>query len=240
IQRIQEILALKPHKLTITLSLDGPPALHDTLRGVTGNWQNCLEVYRHFLSHPHPRLQIFFGFTLSDFNLGAFAATVEAVRKEFPGMNYRSWHMNIAHHSSHYYDNAAIELRSAVNTPAFLQEIAAFREAKRGRWYDPVAFLEGCYLTSALEFIRTKKTPMPCRAIDSSLFLAANGTCYPCSIWDRPLGNIREFNYDLTALLASSEARRAKNEIRAKQCPNCWTPCDAYPTILGNLFKTLS
>ncbi|MEO5332775.1 MAG: radical SAM protein [Magnetococcus sp. YQC-5] len=237
IQRIQEILTLAPHKLTITLSLDGPPAQHDTLRGVEGNWLSCLEVYRHFAKKPHPNLEIFFGFTLSDFNLGTFTATMQAVREQIPEVDHRQWHMNIAHRS-HYYGNMAIELHSDANQAALAKEVADFRAAKQG-WLDPVAFLEGLYLTNALKYLETGTTPLPCLAIRSSLFLTPNGDCLPCSIWNRPLGNIREFDCNLKALLAADRAREAVRDIQAKQCPHCWTPCDAYPTILGNLFHVI-
>ncbi|MBF0126952.1 MAG: radical SAM protein [Magnetococcales bacterium] len=234
IARIGEMLRLKPHRLTITLSLDGPPELHDTLRGVAGNWAGCLTVYRHFVHHPHPRLRLFFGFTLSDRNVGTLAATMEAVRSLFPDSDHRLWHLNLAHHS-HYYGNGDLTLLSGANQAAFLQEITALRETKKG-CCDPVAFLERRYLTHALDYIRTAKTPMPCLALRSSLFLAPDGECFPCSIWERPLGNVRAFDFDLGALLASERARETLEEIRAERCPHCWTPCDAYPTILGHFF----
>ncbi len=238
IQRIEEILALRPHQLTITLSLDGPLEQHDTLRGTPGNWQSVMKVYHHFHLHPHPRLQLFFGFTLSELNLGHFNATMAAVHKEFPHCTPRQWHMNIAHQSSHYYANDQIELRSVANQLRFQQEITAFRRIKQ-RFLDPVAFLETTYLQQALSFIRTNRTPLPCKAMVSSLFLAADGGCFPCSIWDHPLGNLREFDYNLTALYAGEAAIDAKQKIIDQQCAHCWTPCDAYPTILGNLFTVL-
>ncbi|MBF0341019.1 MAG: radical SAM protein [Magnetococcales bacterium] len=235
IQRVQEILAQNPARLTITLSLDGPETLHDTLRGVTGNWQHALEIWRHFQRHPDPRLQLFFGYTLSDLNLEALTETMRQVQTALPGLDSRVWHMNIAHHSSHYYANSANPLRSPENQAAFVREITAFRAIKRREPFHPIRFLELCYLDYALAFIRGKSHPMPCRALRSSLFLAPDGTVFPCSIWDRPAGNLRAFDFDLRALLASSAAQEITGEIRASRCPGCWTPCDAYPTILGNL-----
>lgn len=236
IQRIQEILALGPPKLTITLSLDGPPALHDKIRGVEGNWQSVMAVYRYFMHQSDPRLQLFFGFTLSDYNLGGFSATVRAVQELFPDVDVRQWHMNLAHHSEHYYGNGATLLQTMANRDAWIAEITAFRERKQG-FFDPVAFLEGRYLTHAVHYIRTGQTPMPCKALLASLFMEADGNCFPCSIWNRPLGNIRDFDYNLHRLLAAESVSMARQEIKAKQCAHCWTPCDAYPTILGQLFS---
>jgi len=31
--------------------------------------------------------------------------------------------------------------------------------------------------------------------------------------------------------------RELREEVVGERCSHCWTPCEAYPTILGNLFK---
>ncbi|MBF0214683.1 MAG: radical SAM protein [Magnetococcales bacterium] len=239
IQRIQEILALDPPRLSLTLSLDGTPEQHDILRGVSGNWRNALEIYRHFERHPDPRLQLYFGFTLSDRNVGTLTATMEAVRRQLPHTHWRHWHLNLAHHSAHYYQNENTTLRSASNRPAFLEELTTLHARKRTRSPDPVAFLERRYLAIARRFIAGQHHPMPCLALSSSLFLDPDGTCLPCSIWDRPVGGLREHEFQLSRLLAAAPARQARQEILSARCPGCWTPCDAYPTILGNLLPTI-
>ncbi|MBF0272796.1 MAG: radical SAM protein [Magnetococcales bacterium] len=239
IQRIQDILALDPPLLTITLSLDGPPEQHDTLRGVPGNWRHCLEVYHHFQRHPHPKLQLFFGFTLSDDTVGTLTRTMQAVRERFPEADPKIWHLNLAHHSAHYYGNLHRPVLSETNRQAFRDEINGFLTLKRRLWPDPVAFLESRYLTSALDFIQGIRHPMPCRALTSSVFVAPDGTCFPCSIWDRPIGHLRDHACDLNALLASAPARHTLETIAQNGCPGCWTPCDALPTILGNLVHPL-
>ncbi|MEO5345874.1 MAG: radical SAM protein [Magnetococcus sp. YQC-9] len=241
IQRIEAILALNPPRLTISLSLDGPPDQHDLLRGVSGNWHGVMEVWEHFRRHPDPRLQLFFGFTLSDHTLGTLPITMQSVKERFPEIDARAWHLNIAHHSDHYYGNPKTRLRSLESTAAFEAEISRLHAQKIiRRWIDPVAFLECLYLSYARAFVRGVTHPMPCRAVDASLFLASDGTLYPCSIWNRPLGNLRDHDFDLMQLLVSPLVQSIRAEIQANHCPGCWTPCDAYPTILGNLLPTLS
>ncbi|MBF0262425.1 MAG: radical SAM protein [Magnetococcales bacterium] len=241
IQRIGQILALNPPRLTVTLSLDGPPDRHDALRGVPGNWEGVMTLFDHFNTHPDPRLQLYFGFTLSDHTVGTLGETMRLVHARFPNVDARHWHVNIAHHSAHYYDNADTPLLTPERTNACADEITDLRDRKKARRFiDPVAFLECLYLNHARPFLGGRTHPLPCRAVDTSLFLAADGTLYPCSIWDRPLGNLRDHAMDLTALLAHAPARACRAEIRAARCPGCWTPCDAYPTILNNLLPDLS
>ncbi|MBF0614203.1 MAG: radical SAM protein [Magnetococcales bacterium] len=237
IQRIEELLRLDPPMLTITLSLDGPLPLHDRLRGVEGNGQNVLEVLRHFHRHPDPRLRLYLGFTLSDHNVGTLTATKEAVQREMPWIDWHHWHLNLAHTSAHYYGNSAQPLLTPPHHPALIQEITTMRAQKASRWWDPVSWLETRYLDGAIRHLAGQRQPLPCLAIHSSLYLAPDGTCYPCSIWNHPVGQLRDFDYDLSALLASTPARHTREMIHKQQCPGCWTPCDAYPTILGHLVQ---
>jgi hypothetical protein len=29
--------------------------------------------------------------------------------------------------------------------------------------------------------------------------------------------------------------RKRRQDVADENCPHCWTPCEAYPTLLGNL-----
>ncbi|MBF0180705.1 MAG: radical SAM protein [Magnetococcales bacterium] len=234
IRGIEAILLQKPNLLTITLSLDGPPERHDAIRGAAGNWRDVMAIHRHFAAHPRPNLRFFFGFTLSAFNAGMLDEAMRAVREAFPGVDHRHWHLNLAHHS-HYYQNTGVALHDPASEALLLRDLDRLRVAKRRQWFDPAAFLERVYLSRAKAFLATRKTPLPCLALRSSLFMTPDGECYPCSIWEFPLGNVRAFGFDLRALLEGARAREALERIRAGECPHCWTPCDAIPTILGHL-----
>jgi len=64
---------------------------------------------------------------------------------------------------------------------------------------------------------------------------------YPCSIWDEQIGNLRENGFDLRAMWEGSRRKELRQDVIEERCAHCWTPCEAYPTILGNLGKaTLS
>ena len=54
---------------------------------------------------------------------------------------------------------------------------------------------------------------------------------------DRRIGGLRDVDYDLRRLWASDLAVQTQREIWRYDCPQCWTPCEAYPTILGNLTR---
>ena len=56
---------------------------------------------------------------------------------------------------------------------------------------------------------------------------------YPCSIYSRPLGSLREHDYRLRDILEAAESRAAREAVVAEACPGCWTPCEAYQSIFA-------
>jgi radical SAM protein with 4Fe4S-binding SPASM domain len=60
---------------------------------------------------------------------------------------------------------------------------------------------------------------------------------YPCTVFDRKLGNLRKNNYDLKKILVSEKAKKVKEEIIKEMCEQCWTPCEAHQMIVSNWLK---
>ena len=85
---------------------------------------------------------------------------------------------------------------------------------------------------------RTGRSPLPCKSLSTSVFVAASGTVHPCTVYDRPLGNA--YQRPLPEILATAEADDARRAVRADACPGCWSPCEAYQTILANLPRALA
>ncbi len=86
-------------------------------------------------------------------------------------------------------------------------------------------------------FLESGRTPLPCKALASSVFVDARWNVYPCSMYDAPLGNLRDRGFELMPLWEEPRTRSLQAEIASSRCPNCWTPCEAYQTILGNLAR---
>jgi MoaA/NifB/PqqE/SkfB family radical SAM enzyme len=122
------------------------------------------------------------------------------------------------------------------NKEKFISEVEAFR-VKKKKLFNPINNLENKYLTHAKKFISTGITPIDCKSLSSSVFIDPYGNVFPCSIWDKKIGNIRDFNYDLIAVLRNNIVKELLGQIQEKKCPNCWTPCEAYQSILGSLLK---
>lgn len=85
-------------------------------------------------------------------------------------------------------------------------------------------------------YLSSKKMPIKCHALYSSIFIGPNGAIYPCSIYNKKTLNIRDIDFDLKKLWNNKKIIvEIRNEIHNKKCSGCWTPCEAYPAILGSL-----
>lgn len=229
---VERILAARVPKLLVTVSLDGPPATHDDVRGRKGAFDNAMATFRALRKLRSRRFDVFLGMTLSSFNQGRIFDTFESVKAVVPDAELRELHVNVAQESAHYYQNEGMGRTEAAATT----ELARFVDA-RGRRLHPVAYLERRYQELVPGFLASGRTPLPCKALASSVFVDARWNVYPCSMYDAPLGNLRDNGFDLDAVWNAEKTVRLQSEIESRKCPNCWTPCEAYQTILGNLLR---
>lgn len=216
--------------LIVTVSLDGDEALNDRIRGIKGGYQRQVETFRRLRELRDVRAV--FGMTLSALNTGRFEDTFAAVRRDCPGLEIEDVHLNVAQTSDHYYGNgdaAAIVPRKA----AVRNEIARYA-ALKGPPRSVADWVERRYLQHLDTYLVTGQSPLKCHALRSSCFIDPWGTVYPCITYDRPLGSLRASGYRLLEIWNDRETTRVQNEIWNGQCPQCWTACEAYQTILGH------
>ncbi len=76
---------------------------------------------------------------------------------------------------------------------------------------------------------------MPCHALRASCFIDPWGVVYPCITYSRPIGRLRETGMRLDPIWNAHETTQLQREIWKGQCPQCWTACEAYQSILGNV-----
>ncbi len=214
-------------RFIVTVSLDGPPELHDRMRGVNGCWERSVETFRALRASG---VDVVFGMTLTEQNVACFDATLDAVVARVPGVVARDFHVNLAQVSELYYGNRG-EIAPA--GPSLLDALAWIHR-KRGPGFGVVDYLERAYLAHARTYVETGRSPMLCEALSSSAVLGPQGDVYPCIIFDRSIGNVREAGYDLERLWGRPIRKRLREEIRRGKCPHCWTPCEAYQAIIAN------
>jgi radical SAM protein with 4Fe4S-binding SPASM domain len=228
---VRRIAGRGPGQTIVTVSLDGDEQLNDEIRGIKGGFRRQIETFRALRAIPG--IVSVFGVTLSSHNLGRFARTFEACARECPGLSIDDMHLNVAQASGHYYDNET--QTGVVPDPALARlEVEAYRRL-RGRPRSAAQYLENAYLDYLDKFLRTGQTPMPCHALRSSCFVDPWGIVYPCITYSRPIGRLRDTGMRLEPIWNALETKRVQREIWEGQCPQCWTACEAYQSILGNL-----
>ena len=230
VSSVEKIAGRGPAQTIVTVSVDGDEQTNDEIRGIRGGFRRQVETFNALRRIPD--IVTVFGVTLSTFNLGRFEETFEACARECPGLRIQDVHLNVAQVSSHYYGNSGA--RDPRPDPAAVRrEIETYRHL-RGRPQSASEFLENRYLGHLDEFLQTGRTPMACHALRASCFIDPWGVVYPCISYSTPVGRLRETGMRLEPIWHAYEARQMQREIWQGGCPQCWTACEAYQSILGN------
>jgi MoaA/NifB/PqqE/SkfB family radical SAM enzyme len=233
VRATREIVRMGPEKLIITVSTDGDETMNDAIRGIEGGWRRQIETFRRL--RELPGVAVVLGMTLSAANVDHFPQAFAAAKREIPDLEYRDFHVNIVH-DGHYLHNADLALRRAVAPEALARATEEYARL-RGFGWSPVNYLERAYLKRVRRYLETGRTPVRCHALRSSCFVDSWGNVFPCTIYERKVGSLREADYDLARIWQSADAAALQREIWDEQCPHCWTPCEAYQSILGNALR---
>ena len=102
-----DFVARRPEvELIVTVSIDGPPAVHDRIRGQTGAFARAIETFAALRALD--RVAVFVGTTLtpdSEPHLDALAAELHS---RFPDFDAREWHWNRLQVSEHFFANGRL------------------------------------------------------------------------------------------------------------------------------------
>lgn len=227
----KKVIKLKPHRFIISIAMDGPPKLHDQLRGIRGNWQKAVETFKGLRKIKPEGFKVCFGMTLSGKNYNLIEKTYQSLKKEISSLKRSDLHFNIAHYSSFYYDNLEADLGLTTGINQKLNEFLRKKEKKLSE----VQFLESRYQKLIPKYLKTHASPLPCQALSASVFIDPKGDVYPCTMWNKKIGSLADVGFDLKEIWRQARVMNLRGKIRERQCPGCWTPCEAYQAILGNL-----
>ena len=235
--QIAEMARMGIPKIAITISLDGNREYHDRVRGIPGNYDRAIALFRrlHDLGRTHPAITPVFGYTLSKVNQGHFREAFESVKDEISYVTHNDFHINLAQLSDNYYGNGGEDILP--DKDVALSEVEYFfRNLRRD---SPMSMVEYTFIKKLIEFIKTGVPPMKCRSMDASLFMDSTGNVYPSIMWNRKIANVRDIAYDLGAVWKGPLANGLRQQIREGKDPKHWTSCEAYQSIVGNALSLL-
>ncbi len=198
----------------VTLSIDAYGKKHDELRGLAGNYKNLIRTYK--LLSRIKGLRLFFGTTLSVYNQDYVTEIYKRLRMDLDGIRFNQMHLNIAENSDNYYHKQNV-------TPENYEKVIRFYLEH----YSMSNVLDRHFLKKMLFYLKKGKYPYKrCSALKDSIFVNAQGHVYPCISYNKKLGSLRDEEFDLRRILT-----KYRNVNLLKECPKCWTACEAYCSI---------
>ncbi len=218
VERVAEIATRFPeNRLIVGVSLDGPAAMHDKIRGVPGNFDRCLETLAalHALKREHPNLRLTTLTTLMADNADAtpdllrdLAAggqvdfvTVEPLREQTPEENLEPpslAQMTRIHELVIEINTRLLTERHPREMPSIVSHLVELFRAQRV-----------VRTTGLLDF--------DCQAGGITGVLDSNGDVRLCELLD-PAGNVRESGHDWRTVWTSARASTQRDLIRTRAC----------------------
>lgn len=218
-------------ELIVTVSIDGPPAVHDAMRGREGAFARALATLRALWELPGVEVHV--GTTITADNEDALDELGPLLLETLPDFHARRWHLNWAQVSEHFYGNGHLAAAPRPDPGDRIRDLRRRRGLPRGM----VELMEQLYLLNLEPFLRGEPSRIPCQALRSTVFVSPEGELFPCHLYDRPLGSLRE--HDLSTLWRSSAVAEARRDIEDLACGGCFSACEAYPAMAGAPLATL-
>ncbi len=208
--------------LIVTVSIDGPAAIHDAVRGREGSAARALETLSRLESLPGVEVHV--GTTISDRTVDSLPALEEILRgRDF---DLRRWHWNWLQTSEHFFGNEAMQPR---RVPA--GDLLRRHLARRGIPRTLVQLMEAAYLVNLDAVERGEPSGVPCQALRSAAFISPEGDLFPCHLYGRNLGSVK--TEGVAAVWNAPRVHEARRDIEALACGGCFSACEAYPALAG-------
>jgi len=211
----------------LTVSIDGPESIHNELRGNEHAFRQAWETYikaKEFAIN-NRNFQVGIETTISMRNVTYLPSFFKKllVQKHRP--------LVTLFHTGFVYKNVGVPDMSFKTLTPELKEIIRIVSANL-TWLRGEDLIKRIYLYGIKNFLQHKRLP-PCVSLKSTFALDCQGNILPCLMWDKQLGNIKDYDYDVGKILESDQAQDALRMIGDEKCPGCWTPCEAYPAIIN-------
>ena len=221
-------------QLTIKPSLDHIESRHDEIRGVAGNFKKVLDVFYRLkkLQSAYPNLHVELGTVISRWNVD----DVEEIAQYVTNLGVDSYRNEIAEQRSEMFNTQnditpnPEQYEKAINL--FVRQIRDNMDSRK-RFQRITHAFRLVYYGLAIRILKENRQVIPCYAGLSNVHMTPYGDIWACCTlgYDRPMGNLRDHNYDFKMLWNSTEAKKVRNYIREGNC-NCPMANQTYSNIL--------
>lgn len=207
--------------ISIKPSIDGVGAMHDYVRGVEGNFRMLEETIDVLLAirRENPRLHVDLGTVISNLNIHH----LDDIENWVHARGIESYRHEIAEQRAEFHN-----LGDPITPPPDVYERLTRRFIEKIiRNIKKKAFLTRTteavrvtYYELAVQILKQRKQVTPCYGGISNIHMNYDGEIWPCCVLggSQALGRVREWNYDIQALLRSDPARQARKYIADGNC----------------------
>jgi len=223
--------------LTIKPSLDAVGEKHDSIRGVQGNFQKVMETVELLkgFSSKYPALHVEVGTVISKYNLDE----VETLTKFVSNLGVESYRHEIAEERAEFHNKNDGIMPSPQEYEKLVRLFSAsIRDGLKDKRQLTrlTESLRMVYYELAARIVRERRQVVPCYAGISNAHLDPYGELWACCVlgYEKPLGNLRQADYDFDRVWHSQQAREVRQFIRSGGCA-CPLANQAYSNILLNV-----
>ena len=232
---IKDIAARCPNShIIVKLSIDGLYQEHDTLRQTPHSFANTLNTYEQLagLTKKHPNLELGVNTVFCSENQDRIEDIIQFVQTlKFINTHTLSLVRGNLKHAQY----------KQVNMEKYRETVQQLAERIRRKKSPHYAF-SGGQLKIAQDILQRKligKTMeqqqriTSCYAGKVNLVLTESGEVYPCELLQQSMGNVKAFDFDMNALLASHQAKVTQKHVQHGDC-YCTHECHMMTNILAN------
>ncbi len=207
--------------ITIKPSIDGVGEVHDRVRGYKGNFAKLQQTIQVLLAirREHPRLHVDLGTVISNHNL----EYLDEIEDWVHAQGIESYRHEIAEQRAEFHNLGDPITPSAKVYEAliqgFKQKILAHVRGKAPLTVATEA-VRMVYYDVAVRILKERRQVTPCFGGISNIHMNYNGEIWPCCVLggDQSMGRVRDFDYDLKALLRSKQAGGVRKYIADGNC----------------------
>jgi len=214
----------KPHILSI--SIDGFEKTNDYLRGIVGLFKKNMKLLKWCINqkNKYDFFDVSISYTITEKNYKELNFFID----HFVNLGLRPEQISFrVAQESFYFNN--IKKREKINIHNFLNEFQKIQKKY------PVFKNDFFYKKIPQFLLNPKKLVIPCAATFSFCYINPYWDVYPCIQWDRKLGNLKKYKFDLKTFWKSRTINETRKLISNDKCPNCWTQCSAIPSINAHI-----
>ena len=222
-------------QIVVNLSIDEIGEKHDDIRGVRGNYKKALETFLALKSLDLTNLSVGIHTVISKFNVHRISHIYRHIKAQRPD----SYITEIAE------EREELATIGADITPEYESYADAvdslIKELKKSKFHRLGKITRAFrirYYQIAKQILLEKRQVIPCYSGFASAQIAPDGDVWVCCIQAKPIGNLRDVDYDFKEIWLSKKAETLRMSVKRGEC-YCPLANASYTNMLHNLKSLL-